>query len=397
MNGKWILLVLCWGLGCGLARAVVVMDRDYRHQIRMTSRADVKKSAEDSYTKAEKGTTLTDTDKLTKTQHVTLSFDIQNRANKTLDAELKWCFIRDSSKKGGGVGILLEGVGSAWSFGGKKMSLNAGESVNLSATGDFVSLLETSVSLYENTTTSTEKSKTREYDYGDKYLGYVAVLIVDGRAVAKAANLSSFLDDKWVEQCAGGALIHSKESVALTSSQIKKLKRDTKFGEISLAVKELGNEPVGYYGKLSFDTYQPTEASSGLDENYPKFMTRLLCELACDDGGTWLIEYAGQQSKTDEDYVGADEWQIFVKPETFKNCTISAYVLQYGMVNDGEFVPLVEKKKNVESGKELLARNLTKFPGKLTVRHSYTSVDDLGEETQSSFKVVKSRSIGKWK
>jgi hypothetical protein len=396
MNAKWIAVGLCWGLGCGLAHAVVVVDQDYRYQIRMTSRADVKKSSENSYSLEEKGTTITDTTSITTTQDVTLSVDIQNRAKEPLSAELKWCFIRESLDQGGGTGILKETTESATLFRSRKVSLSAGESATITDDADFKSFVENAYSQYENTTQSAEKTKDRNYQYGDTYLGYVAVLVVDGKPVAKASNLYSFLDDQMVGQCVAGTKA-VEERTKLTSKQIKKLKKGVEFGLISMEIAETSDAPPKLAGKLVFGTAQPSHASSGLNGNYPDFRIRFLCEIMDPLGNVWLMDFAGNQDDTDEEYVGTDEWQVFVPLDKFGDSTVSAYVLQYGIMNDGEFIPFAEKSMNAESAEELMARTSTSFRQKFLVRHRYDYLDEDGEDTQSEWNSVQSRDLGNWK
>lgn len=397
MNGRWISFALCWGLGCGLASAVVQIERDYRYDIQMKSRANVKQTEGNVYDLNKKGTTFTHMTSVTRTQDVTVSFDIKNKAKAPLDAELKWCFIRDSRKQGGGSGVLTAPVRSADLFDGQKLSLNPGESVSLTATGDFKYTVENAEIFYENTTKSEEKVKLKNYEHGDTYVGYVAVLVVDGDAVASASNLSSFLDQTWVAQCVSGSVATDDAAAALTRKQLKKLKNKVKFSSIALTFLDADSAPRGFFGKLGIRTIQPPLATSGLDGSYPDFKVRMLCELTDNKGNAGLVEFDGMQGETDEEYLGVDEWRVYVRLDSGADCDITSYILQYGIMNDGEFVSFVEEKKNVESVEELRSRSVPKFVGKFHVVHRYSSEDEDGEETQSVFAPVKDLNGGRIK
>jgi len=79
-----------------------------------------------------------------------------------------------------------------------------------------------------------------------------------------------------------------------------------------------------------------------------------------------------QEGANYDSYSGEGLW-VFTIPctEQLDRLKISAYVLQYGLMDGKEFVPFQEKTKGVKSHEELLKRTTTPYPEKFSARMTF--------------------------
>lgn len=131
---------------------------------------------------------------------------------------------------------------------------------------------------------------------------------------------------------------------------------------------------------LEINTFQNEDEQTG-------FRIHILVELKDKEKNTYFIEYMATQTENlDSEYTGEDYWRLRIPYGDFKKLDFEAYAVHYGVMDDGEFLPLVENYDDVDSMDEIRERTTTPFPGKVTLRHSYMYEDSENGEDESSWK-----------
>lgn len=137
------------------------------------------------------------------------------------------------------------------------------------------------------------------------------------------------------------------------------------------------------YEVLEINTFQNKD--DPLDFGMDRFRIRLVVVLTDKQKTNYLVQFAGSpNSGYDSGYQGEDYWKLYIPHGDLERLKISAFVVQYGIMDDDVFVPLAEKEDNhadILSG--LNERTLEYFPGQIYLRHYYMYDDQAQGSTES--------------
>lgn len=132
---------------------------------------------------------------------------------------------------------------------------------------------------------------------------------------------------------------------------------------------------------LKFHTYQEEN-----DVEKYEFRMRVTVELTDKKKNTVFVQFTKEQGAVDSEYTGQDNWKFSVPHGGLEKPKLTAYVVQYGVLNEGEFVVILEETKRVKSLEELTERSPTRHESKMTAQHQYTYRDGKGGDIQSPWK-----------
>ena len=123
------------------------------------------------------------------------------------------------------------------------------------------------------------------------------------------------------------------------------------------------------------------------------FRVRVTVELT--DKKTSTVAYsqfAREQGGVDKEYTGIDDWQFLVPQGELKRPKVTASVIEYGVMVDGEFIVLAQDFDHVDTLEELTTRTpqrLEKMEGreelKPKIEHLSYYLDSDGEEQNSGW------------
>jgi hypothetical protein len=164
---------------------------------------------------------------------------------------------------------------------------------------------------------------------------------------------------------------------ALTEDELENLDNYVNLNAVNDDDFEDENEVE--YVELTFRTNQN-------DDYTYKFFAKVFVEL--EDKKTKTVCHAQavkQKPATGSDYNGTDRWRVLIPYGEMKRPKVSAYVVQYGVMDGGKFVVIAEDMDDVDSVEELLERSsqevkVAKF------ENQYDSIDSDGEVRQSEWK-----------
>ncbi len=154
----------------------------------------------------------------------------------------------------------------------------------------------------------------------------------------------------------------------------KKLAVSVKIGTVnSDTVRNDSNEKLEVF---KFHTYQD-ERDKGLN-----FRVRVTVEMTDKSGSSCFAQLNREQGPLHEEYTGEDDWEFYIPHGSMERPKVTAYAIQYGILEDGSFIPVVEKLSKVDSVDEITKRTSCRAEFTKTL-HSY-KYRNLDEEIVSS-------------
>lgn len=111
------------------------------------------------------------------------------------------------------------------------------------------------------------------------------------------------------------------------------------------------------------------------------FRMRVVVELKDKAKNLYLVDFTGDRpGDLDVEYLGEDYWKLIMPHGELKQVKVTAYAVQYGFMDEDEFILLAEEYDDVKTLEELTDRTTNSLPGKIRFKHYYMYDDiDLGE------------------
>lgn len=166
-----------------------------------------------------------------------------------------------------------------------------------------------------------------------------------------------------------------EELSAETVKLKEKLAKTVKIGTINVdTARDSENKKSEVF---KFHTYQDERDKDLI------FRVRVTVEMTDKAGNTCFAQFNRAQGAVHEEYTGEDDWIFQVAHGDMDKPKISAYAIQYGILQDGVFVPVAEKLWKVDSVDEITKRTScrTEF---IKNQHSYWYRNSDDETVSSS-------------
>jgi hypothetical protein len=173
-----------------------------------------------------------------------------------------------------------------------------------------------------------------------------------------------------------GALASSGEELSKELVTLKeKLSRSVKIGTInSDTIRDNDDKKIEVF---KFHTYQDER-----DKNL-NFRVRVTVEMTDKSGQACFAQINREQGSLHEEYTGEDDWEFQIPHGEMDRPKVTAYVIQYGILEDGMFIPVAEKLSKTGSAEEITKRTPCRAEFVKTV-HYYWYRDLDGETVSSS-------------
>ncbi len=120
------------------------------------------------------------------------------------------------------------------------------------------------------------------------------------------------------------------------------------------------------------------------DDDGDGFRMRVVVEITDKEKNRYLVDFTGDRpGGLDSEYTGEDYWTLYIPYGKFSRFAVTGYAVQYGTMNDDQFVVFAEDYDNVETVDELLERSSTPYPETVRLKHYYMYEDEEEGETES--------------
>lgn len=137
------------------------------------------------------------------------------------------------------------------------------------------------------------------------------------------------------------SFLYGAELSAELAKLQKKLSNSVKIGTVnSDTIRNDNNEKIEVF---KFHTYQD-ERDKGLN-----FRVRVTVEMTDKAGNTCFAQLNREQGPLHEEYTGEDDWEFQMSHGSMERPKVTAYAIQYGILEEGVFIPVVEKLSKVDS------------------------------------------------
>lgn len=168
--------------------------------------------------------------------------------------------------------------------------------------------------------------------------------------------------------------LHGEELSPEAAKLKEKLSRTVKIGAVNNdTIRDGDNKKIEAF---KFHTYQD-ERDKDLN-----FRVRVTIEMTDKAGSTCYAQLNREQGSLHDEYTGEDDWEFQISHGDLDKPKISAYAIQYGILQDGKFIPVAEKLWKAESVDEITKRTSCRTEFAKT-QHSYW-YRNLDGETVSS-------------
>ncbi|QHI68053.1 hypothetical protein [Tichowtungia aerotolerans] len=162
----------------------------------------------------------------------------------------------------------------------------------------------------------------------------------------------------------------------ISDDEIDRLKGTVKIGGVSDSTED--GEEDEELEVLSFYTNQYEDDA----EEY-EFRIKVVVEITDKKAKkVYQAKMARMQGAVDTEYTGEDNWAFKIPYGEMEKPKITAYVIQYGVLSDREFVILAEEMDDVDSLEELEARAPTMVERNPVLFHQYNYRDTASEDEE---------------
>jgi len=169
----------------------------------------------------------------------------------------------------------------------------------------------------------------------------------------------------------------------LSEKDLKRLRTRVKISSVDdLTIKNEDREKVEV---VKIYTYQ----EKGDPNKKDTYRIRVAVELTDKEKNTYFARAERAQGKVCErgsqitDYLGRDDWEMHIPHGNMDRPKVTAYAIQYGILNEGEFIVLAEDYDDVDSMEELMERTTTRLENVKTIDHYFWYEDKNNDDTRS--------------
>lgn len=167
----------------------------------------------------------------------------------------------------------------------------------------------------------------------------------------------------------------------LSEDQIKQLQRYVRVS--SIRDQSVRDENRNKIQVISFFTTQS-------DQDVENYAVRVTAELEDSDDNTYCVQKTGKQEVTSGyEYAGQDQWEVRIPEGDLSRPRISAYVIEYGKMEDSVFIPVVTENKGAETPEEIVNRCTNRLESGVSMWHSFYYTDYSGDGQQQTQSILK--------
>lgn len=162
----------------------------------------------------------------------------------------------------------------------------------------------------------------------------------------------------------------------ISDDEIERLKGTVKIGGVGDTTEDGEDDQ-----ELEVLKFYTTQYEDDTDEY--EFRIKVVAEVTDKKAKkVYLAKMARMQGAVDTEYRGEDNWEFKIPYGDMEKVKITAYVIQYGVLSDREFIVLAEEMDDVDSLEELEARTTEMVAKDPVLFHQYKYSD--GDEIVES-------------
>lgn len=167
----------------------------------------------------------------------------------------------------------------------------------------------------------------------------------------------------------------------IDEKEMKRLKRYVRINSVNDGT--IRNDDREKIAVLKFNTSQDERDKEG-------FRVRVTVEMTDKSKTSYYAQLMRKQAEVNSEYLGQDRWEFHVPHGELERPKVTAYVVEYGLMDEETFVPLVIEMDGVDSVEELIERCKARIEDGVKMKHAYYYRDDAnGTEEESLLRTLK--------
>jgi hypothetical protein len=169
-------------------------------------------------------------------------------------------------------------------------------------------------------------------------------------------------------------------NVAIATFTEKEIEYYQKNTEISsVRMNTIKNDDRERFEQVEINTFR-------YEEHQSDFQIYMAVEITDKEKNRYFVEFRGNQGDLDSAFTGEEYYTLLLPHGDLGRLKVTAYVIQYGVLDKETFILLAEDFDDVESISELKERSPNLFPNEATLKH-YHIYDNGSHEESIPFKV----------
>lgn len=149
--------------------------------------------------------------------------------------------------------------------------------------------------------------------------------------------------------CAACFSAFSAEPADDAAKLMKQLKSNTRIGTVSDNI--VRNDADVKVLTLKFYSYQDKR------DKESTYQMRITVEVEDKEGNLYSGQTVRRQGIVPSDYTGEDDWEFQAPLPGLEKPKLTAYAVEYGILQEKTFIPLIAELKRAESAEEILGRS----------------------------------------
>ena len=167
----------------------------------------------------------------------------------------------------------------------------------------------------------------------------------------------------------------------IDEKEMKRLKRYVRVDSVNDST--FRNKDREKIAILKFNTSQDERDKEG-------YRVRVTVELTDKSKDSYYAQLMRNQAEVSSEYLGQDRWEFHVPHGELERPKVSAYVVEYGLMDEETFVPLAVEMDDVDSAEELIERCKARIDKGVKMKHGYLYRDDAnGTQEESLLRTLK--------
>jgi hypothetical protein len=161
----------------------------------------------------------------------------------------------------------------------------------------------------------------------------------------------------------------------IDQKEIKRLQRGVRIDSVQDVT--FRNDDREKLVLLRFNTTQDERDKEG-------FRIRVTVELTDKSKDCFYAQLMRRQGTVNSEYLGQDLWEFYIPHAELERPKVSAYVVEYGIMDGDTFVPIASALDDVDSVEELTGRCQSRIETGVKLKHAYVYREGAAETEEES-------------
>jgi hypothetical protein len=159
----------------------------------------------------------------------------------------------------------------------------------------------------------------------------------------------------------------------LSQSDLERLQRTVSID--SVRTESYRDNNRNEFKVLKFNTSQ-------YESEKIRFYIRVTVEMKANGNLVYAQQIRRKGDITNTEYIGQDRWEFYIPLGEYSSSRITAYVIEYGIMDNERFISVATATSRVKSREEIIERCQVQIEDNVELKHAYVYRDESLEEEE---------------